>query len=140
MICTSHKTFPMGDLKWRLLSSYEIIPSINTTTLQSVSSTLRLRTEINHNGAFFECEMTSRAFRDRMRTCQIGPITVTSSEESISNGINSGSMDPNMPNIIDALQTKAPLITSFIILFHYFYCGSMPVAYNFLHNDNSHVL
>ena len=112
LICASYKTYPMVDLKWRLLSSYKIIPSINTTTLQSVSSTLRLRPEINHNGAFFECEMTSRAFPDRMRTCQIGPITVTLSERTIADDSNRDSNDHNVPDIIDSFQTKAPLITS----------------------------
>ena len=111
LVCTSQKTYPMVDLKWRLLSSYKIVPSLNTTTLQSVSSTLRLRTEMKYNGAFFECEMTSRSFPDRIRTCKIGPITVTPSDGSISDGIDSGSIDQNVPDIVDSLQTEGPLIT-----------------------------
>ena len=112
LICASYKTYPKVDLKWRSLVSYEIIPSINTSRFETVSSTLRLRTELNYNGAIFECEMTSSAFSDHIRTCQVGPITVISSEEAIRSGSNTSPKDPNVPDTVLSLQTKAPLLTS----------------------------
>ena len=111
LVCVSDKTNPMVDLKWRSLTSYKIIPSFNSTRSKTVSFTLRIRAELDYDSEIFMCEMTSRAFPDLIRTCQIGPITVVSSDETMNDNGNSGPKD-HMPDTVNSLQTKAPILTS----------------------------
>ena len=83
LTCTSKKTVPIVDLKWRSLLTYEYLQSSDQSVGDSIVSRLYVRTNMAHNGAIFRCEMTSPGFPDRIRSCEIGPISVESTPNTI---------------------------------------------------------
>ncbi len=109
LTCATYLTVPIVNLRWRSLQTYEFIPSVNATRLDTVSSILRIRTNIEHNGAVFICEMSSKSFPDRIQTCQIGPITVDRTSQI---GTALSTFRPTNPETKDVAPTEVPHQTS----------------------------
>ena len=109
LMCSAYKTFPVVDLKWRQSSVFDrYLPSSESTYDESTTSIAVLRAEMMHNGAIFLCEMTSKGFPDRMRTCQIGPITVVSSVKgNIGNDVNRITIIPQGSDTRDLIKTDS---------------------------------
>ena len=105
LICTTYKIFPPVTLKWRKLSSYEFIPSVDRSEENNVFSTAFVTTGTDDNGAVFICEMTSTGFPDRVQTCQVGPITVIP-KDAVNDGIDhiTASSAPNKGDNSDVVQ------------------------------------
>ena len=84
LTCSTYETDPIVDLKWRSLLTYEYIQS---STLISEGDTTVSRVYVTiekaHHEALFRCEMTSPGFPDRMRSCEIGSISVQSSSKTV---------------------------------------------------------
>ena len=95
LICSSNIGNPPVDLKWKLLSTYEYLPTESRVQGNNVVSNSVLKTEILHNDAVFLCEMSSSGFPDRMRTCQIGPITMLSYPKPKTDSVNRVTIHPN---------------------------------------------
>ena len=83
LTCTTYKTFPLVQLRWRLLSTYDYLQSSNLSKGENLFSNVYVLTNMEHNGAIFRCEMTSYGFPDRVRSCEIGPISVKSSLSNV---------------------------------------------------------
>ena len=79
LTCSTYKTVPVVDQKWRSLLTYKYLPSSHLSQGDTVVSTLYVTIEKAHHGAIFRCEITSPGFPDHMRSCEIGPIYVRSS-------------------------------------------------------------
>ena len=83
LACSAYNTFPVVDLKWRLLSNYEYLPSSKSNEGDTVIANVYIKIDLTHDGAIFRCEMTSEGFPDQMRSCTIGPISVKPSKSTI---------------------------------------------------------
>ena len=83
LTCSAYNNFPVVDLKWRLLSTYEYLPSSNSNEGDTVIANVYVKIDLTHDGATFRCEMTSEGFPDRMRSCTIGPISVKPSKSTV---------------------------------------------------------
>ena len=82
LTCTTYKTVPTVVLKWRSLSTYQYLQSPNLSQGDTVVSRLYITIGKLHHGAIFRCEMTSLGFRDRMQSCEIGPMSIQFSSDT----------------------------------------------------------
>ena len=104
LTCSSYKTVPIVDLKWRSLLTYEYLQSSDLSVGDSVVSQHYVRTNMAHNGAIFRCEMTSPGFPDRIRSCEIGPISVESPLNTVAL-----SLTTRTPKDVIRLETTKPI-------------------------------
>ena len=102
--CRSEYGYPAVQLQWA--SNTDIILSAHDTTDdRMVSSKVVLITEQSHNGAYFECTITSPGFPDRQRSCRIGPVTIVGADNieqrnPQTNGITPVVINNNVKDII----------------------------------------
>ncbi|XP_072020657.1 uncharacterized protein [Amphiura filiformis] len=73
--CLSSSGQPTVALQWKTNTNLDIA-SRNLDRDDTISSEINLRTNKEHDGVVFICEMTSSGFPDLIRTCHIGPITI----------------------------------------------------------------
>ena len=99
--CTAHKTIPIGDLKWRLLSTYEYLESSDSPKREDVVSIAHVTLKMVHHDAIFRCELTSPGFPDRMQSCDIGPISVKSSISTFDHGFSLTTAKPKEVILLD---------------------------------------
>ena len=88
LLCRTYNTLPTVDLKWRLLSTYEYLQSTISSADNSVFSSIYVSINMAHDRNKFRCEMTSEGFPDRMRSCEIGPISVKSKISTVNSGFS----------------------------------------------------
>ena len=106
LICATHKTIPIADLKWRLLSTYEYLQSSNShLERENVVSRARVTLDMTHHNGIFRCEMTSEEFPDRMQSCEIGPISVKSSISTFNHDL---SLTTSKPNEVTRFNAATP--------------------------------
>ena len=81
--CSAYKTFPIVNLRWRLIPSYQYIaPVRNSSEGEYVFSKVIIVATKAHEGAELECEMTSQGFPDRKQYCRIGPLSILKSRDN----------------------------------------------------------
>ncbi|XP_072031295.1 uncharacterized protein [Amphiura filiformis] len=80
LTCSSESGVPAVDLKWRRDNHnyYHDYVASNITDGDIIHSELTLNLDISFNGSIFYCDVTSNAFDDWIRTCQIGPVAIKS--------------------------------------------------------------
>ena len=78
MTCISAEGAPAINLRW-IDNLNQEISSRDKTVDDTVTSEINLRTSMLLDGTVFTCEMRSPGFPDIVRTCQVGPITITKS-------------------------------------------------------------
>ena len=100
LTCTTYKTIPVADLRWRLKSSYQYLKSSNTSQGGNIFSRFIGIATIAYQGAVFECELSSRGFPDRKQFCQVGPITITKSNDDVGPGSNLITISPGIPPVL----------------------------------------
>ena len=105
LTCTAYKTAPAVDLKWRSLSTYEYLQSSSQSETDTIVSRFYIRTSMDHHGAVFRCEMTSPGFPDRVRSCEIGPISVESASKTVNHDLSPTTRTPNKDILLEATNT-----------------------------------
>ena len=88
LTCSTYKTVPIVDLKWRSLLKYEYLQSPILFQGDTVVSRLYITTEKAHHGEIFRCEITSPSFPDRIQSCEIGPMSIQSSSNIADSGFS----------------------------------------------------
>ena len=77
--CSAERAFPVVDLEWSRTSSSSSYKATQTVEKDGrVSSVLTIPLHMRDQQAMFLCKLTSRAFPGKLKTCHIGPFTVTS--------------------------------------------------------------
>ena len=105
LTCTAYKTAPVVELKWRSLSTYEYLQSSSLSETDTIVSRFYIRTSVDHHGAVFRCEMTSPGFPDRIRSCEIGPISVESSSKTVNHDLSPTTRTPHEDILLDATNS-----------------------------------
>ena len=94
--CSSENGIPTAELIWSCTQPDISIISRNTSTTAMVSSEITLISDISYHGTVFTCHLSSQAFPNRERTCNIGPITILSTESTAENVDITQSLVPNV--------------------------------------------
>ena len=81
LTCTSANAHPVVDLEWSSGSSGEPISAQSVNDASTVYSDLAVFMQEKYDGTIFICTMRSRGFPDRERSCYVGPITMSRSNE-----------------------------------------------------------
>ena len=76
LTCSSEKGSPVVELNWSCLNADVPFIVHHLQNEESTESEITITINELHNGALFECKMTSTGFPDRHRSCTIGPINV----------------------------------------------------------------
>ena len=109
LYCRSEYGSPPVQMQWT--SNKNIALSAHDTTKENmVSSKVILITEQSHNGAYFECTITSPGFPDRQRSCRIGPFTIidvenTEQRNPQQNGITSDVIENTIMDVKDVSKS-----------------------------------
>ena len=99
--CSSEIAVPSVEISWKKSATSDkiLLDSKEETNNGRKSSILTIKPKTGETGSIYLCEVTSRAFPKKLRTCHIGPITVRSksntnprfteiSTDSSKNGLN----------------------------------------------------
>ena len=102
--CTSEKGVPTINMKWFNTKTFHYVPDRNRTDGNLVHSEAILQTDDSLQGAVFSCEISSKAFPDWRRICNIGPINIRSDNSANDNygvtiNVINGKARPKQDNI-----------------------------------------
>ena len=109
LFCSSETGIPDVELKWLKLGFTGDFVQTSSKKDNRVYTKLDIQANIAFTNTVFVCEMTSPAFPDRKRSCHIGPITISQSNNDASRELSRITVNPKIPMIdFDSKESTFP--------------------------------